>query len=211
MTRFTHSILVLIFSILTVSAQNNTDAEKVINDLVSSLTTSAVKTNFHLSATQKNAVNSQSISGTFTLKGNKFVLDADETKAWFDGKTQWTYMVNNKEVSVTEPNEKELANINPLAVLSKFRAKSNIRFTKTKSSGNYYLELTPKSTKEEFTKVEVLIHKASGNLVSIKLNDKKGGTTVLTLTNYKKGIKVTDDVFVFNKDKYKGVTINDLR
>jgi hypothetical protein len=33
----------------------------------------------------------------------------------------------------------------------------------------------------------------------------------LTLSNYQKGIKVTDDTFVFNKNKFKGITINDLR
>lgn len=33
----------------------------------------------------------------------------------------------------------------------------------------------------------------------------------LTLSNYQKGIKVADDTFVFNKNKFKGITINDLR
>jgi outer membrane lipoprotein-sorting protein len=211
MTRFTHSILILIFSILSVSAQNNTEAQKVIDNLVSSLSTSAIKTNFRLSSGQKNTVNSQSVSGTFILKGNKFVLDTDGTKAWFDGKTQWTYVADSKEVSVTEPTESELADTNPLAILSKFRAKSFIRFSKTKSSANHIIELNPKSKKEEFSQVQVQINKATGNLVSIKLTDKKGSTTLLTLSNYQKGVKVPDNTFVFNKANYKGVTINDLR
>ncbi|MBP1676251.1 MAG: outer rane lipoprotein carrier protein LolA [Bacteroidetes bacterium] len=211
MTRFTHSILILIFSILSVSAQNNTEAQKVIDNLVSSLSTSAIKTNFRLSSGQKNTVNSQSVSGTFILKGNKFVLDTDGTKAWFDGKTQWTYVADSKEVSVTEPTESELADTNPLAILSKFRAKSFIRFSKTKSVANHIIELNPKSKKEEFSQVQVQINKATGNLVSIKLTDKKGSTTLLTLSNYQKGVKVPDNTFVFNKANYKGVTINDLR
>jgi len=211
MTRFTHSILILIFSILSVSAQNNAEAQKVIDNLVSSLSTSAIKTNFRLSSGQKNTVNSQSVSGTFILKGNKFVLDTDGTKAWFDGKTQWTYVADSKEVSVTEPTESELADTNPLAILSKFRAKSFIRFSKTKSATNYVIELNPKSKKEEFSQVQVQINKATGNLVSIKLTDKKGSTTLLALSNYQKGVKVPDNTFVFNKANYRGVTINDLR
>ncbi len=211
MTRFTHSILILIFSILSVSAQNNAEAQKVIDNLVSSLSTSAIKTNFRLSSGQKNTVNSQSVSGTFILKGNKFVLDTDGTKAWFDGKTQWTYVADSKEVSVTEPTESELADTNPLAILSKFRAKSFIRFSKTKSAANHIIELNPKSKKEEFSQVQVQINKATGNLVSIKLTDKRGSTTLLALSNYQKGVKVPDNTFVFNKANYKGVTINDLR
>ena len=100
MKRFSYSILVLIISIFSASAQNNTDAEKIINNLLTSVKTSAIRTNFNLKITEKNALNSQSNSGIFTLKGDRFVLEMDETKAWFDGKTQWAYMVQNNEVSI---------------------------------------------------------------------------------------------------------------
>ena len=71
--------------------------------------------------------------------------------------------------------------------------------------------MTPKQKNNDFTKIEVVVGKNTGNLVSIKMNLKNGSTMFLTLSNYQKGIKVTDDTFVFNKNKFKGVTINDLR
>ncbi|MBP8023087.1 MAG: hypothetical protein KAY69_00740, partial [Paludibacter sp.] len=74
MKRFSYSILVLIISIFSASAQNNTDAEKIINNLLTSVKTSAIRTNFNLKITEKNALNSQSNSGIFTLKGDRFVL-----------------------------------------------------------------------------------------------------------------------------------------
>ena len=67
MKRFSYSILVLIISILSVSGQNNADAEKIINNLLASVKTTAIRTNFKLKITEKNALNSQSNSGTFTL------------------------------------------------------------------------------------------------------------------------------------------------
>ena len=109
MNKFTYSIAILIFSIPGIFAQNNPDAERVINNLLNSAKTNAIKTNFKLSVTEKNALNSHSNSGTFILKANKFVLEMDETKAWFDGKTQWAYMEQNNEVSITEPTDTELA------------------------------------------------------------------------------------------------------
>lgn len=211
MNRFTYSIAVLIISILGVNAQNNTDAERVISNLLNSAKTSAIKTNFKLSVTQKNAVTSQSSSGTFTLKGNKFVLEMDQMKAWFDGKTQWAYMEENNEVSITEPSETELAQTNPMAILLGYKSKSIVRFSKTKSTQNYIIDMIPKVKNNDFVKIEVQVNKTSGNLVSIKLTDKKNTITLLSLTNYQKGIKISDDVFVFNKSKFKGVTINDLR
>ncbi|MFZ4583093.1 MAG: hypothetical protein ACOYM7_10630, partial [Paludibacter sp.] len=79
MNRFGFSIAVLIFSIFGLSAQNNTDAEKLISKLLTSVQTTAVKTNFLLSVIEKNAVTSQPISGTFTMKASKFMLEMNET------------------------------------------------------------------------------------------------------------------------------------
>jgi len=50
-------------------------------------------------------------------------MEMDEMQAWFDGKTQWAYMAQNNEVSITEPTEKELAETNPMAILSGYKTK----------------------------------------------------------------------------------------
>lgn len=209
--RFGLSIAVLIISILPLVAQNNVEAERITNQLLASFRTSSVRTNFSLSVVQKNAVNSQSVSGNFVMKAEKFVLDMGETKAWFDGKTQWTYIIADNEVSITEPTVDELASINPMAIIASFKAKSKIDFSKQKSAQNHIIELLPKNKKEEFAKVEIHINKSTGNLVSVKITDKKGVKSILSLTNYQKGFKAADDYFVFNKSKFKGITINDLR
>lgn len=211
MKRFSYSILVLIISILSVSGQNNADAEKIINNLLASVKTTAIRTNFKLKITEKNALNSQSNSGTFTLKGEKFMLEMNETKAWFDGKTQWAYMVQSNEVSITEPTAQELAAINPMAILSGYKTKSYIRFSKKKSAQNHIIEMRPKQKSNDFTLIEVQINKYNQQLVSVSLTDEKGLNTMLSLSNYQKGINVSDNFFQFNKSKYKNVIINDLR
>lgn len=211
MKRFSNSILLLIISILPVLAQNNADAEKIINNLLISLKSNAIQTNFTLKVSEKNAVNSQSNSGTFTLKGDKFTLEMNDTKAWFDGKTQWAYMMESNEVSITEPTSDELAAINPMAILAGYKAKSIVKFSKKNSAQNHIIELTPKTKSNDFALIEVQIAKANQNLVSILMTDKKGMITLLSLHNYQKGIKVSDDVFTFNKSKFKNVFVNDLR
>lgn len=211
MKQFTYSIVVLIISIHTAFSQNNTDAETVINNYLASVKTSAIRTNFKLIVTEKNKVNSQTNSGMFTLKGNKFVLEMDETKAWFDGKTQWAYVAESNEVSITEPTVDEIASINPLAILAGYKAKSNVRFSKTKSAQSHIIELMPKNKNNDFSKITVQINKANNQLVSIIMVDKKANITTLLLQNYQKVTKLNDDFFVFNKNAYKNVTINDLR
>lgn len=202
----------ILFALQGISAQNNPQAEKVITDLLSEAKTSAIKTNFKLTVSDKKDPQPMVSTGVFTLKGNKFVLEMDAMKAWFDGKTQWAYVPQNKEVSITEPTVKELSETNPMAILSGFKSKCTIRFSaKVKSAQNYCIEMIPKTKNNDITKIDVQVNKANGNLSSIKLINKNGGTSLLTLSNFQKGISVSDNIFIFNSIKYKGVTVNDLR
>jgi outer membrane lipoprotein-sorting protein len=200
------------FSFQFISAQNNVQAEQILTDLLTSAKTNAIKTNFKLIILQKKDPIPQISSGTFTLKSNKFVLEMDAMNAWFDGKTQWAYIPQSNEVSITEPTEKELSETNPMSVLSGFKTKCSIKFSsKIKSNQNYCIEMIPKITNKDISKIEVQINKTNGNLFSIKINNKNGDASVLTLSNFQKGLNVSENIFVFNPSKYKGITINDLR
>ena len=206
------AIALVVFSFQGILAQNNAKAEKVITDLLTEAKTSAIKTNFKLAISDKKDPQPMVSTGVFTLKGNKFVLEMDAMKAWFDGKTQWAYVQQNNEVSITEPTVKELSETNPMAILSGFKSKCLIRFsTKVKSAQNYCIEMIPKIKSSDITKIDVQINKSNGNLYSIKLSNRNGGTTLLTLSNFQKGMSVSDNAFVFNQARYKGVTVNDLR
>jgi len=88
-----YSFVLLFFSFQFIGAQNNAQAEKIITDLLTEAKTNAIKTNFRLITNDKS--NSQSASGTFTLKGSRFVLEMEALKAWFDGKTQWSYVAQS--------------------------------------------------------------------------------------------------------------------
>ncbi len=205
--------ILFFISILTIqfaTAQNNTQAEQVLSNLLTTAKTTAIKTGFKLIATDKNST--QTTSGTFTLKANKFILEMDAMKVWFDGKTQWSYIQQNNEVSITEPSEKELADTNPMAILSGFKSKCLIRFSgKIKSDQNHCIEMIPNVKNNDIVKIEVQVNKTNGNLFSIKITTKNGGNSILLTTNFQKGISIADNNFAFNTTKYKGVAINDLR
>lgn len=211
MKTFIYSIALLLFSINNISAQKATDAQTIINEISSSLNTTTIKTDFELIISDKNQLNSQSNQGSFTMKAQKFVLEMTDAKVWFDGKTQWAYMPQTNEVSITEPTEDELSSINPMAILYGYAAKSDLNFSKLKSTENYIIDMTPRSTKDDFSKIEVQISKNSKQLKSIKMSDKNGSTTLLKLTNYRKDNSISADFFQFNKTQYKNAFINDLR
>ncbi len=205
-------LFVLLFSFLFAKAQNNLQAEQILSDLLNSAKTTAIKTNFKLMVSEKNDSQTQSSSGSFTLKGTKFILEMEALKLWFDGKTQWSYVQQNNEVSITEPSEKELAETNPMAILSGFKSKCLIRFSsKTKSEQNYCLEMVPKLKNKDLVKIEVQVNKNNGNLFLICIYYTNGSKSTLLLSNFQKNINIAETNFVFNSAKHKGVTINDLR
>ncbi|MEI8273936.1 MAG: outer membrane lipoprotein carrier protein LolA [Paludibacter sp.] len=205
-------LFVLLFSFLFAKAQNNLQAEQILSDLLNSAKTTAIKTNFKLMVSEKNDSQTQSSSGSFTLKGTKFILEMEALKLWFDGKTQWSYVQQNNEVSITEPSEKELAETNPMAILSGFKSKCLIRFSsKTKSEQNYCLEMVPKLKNKDLVKIEVQVNKNNGNLFLICIYYTNGSKSTLLLSNFQKNISIAETNFVFNSAKHKGVTINDLR
>ena len=194
-----------------IGAQNNAQAEKIISNIISNVKAKPIKTNFKLVISDKNNSQGQSTNGTFTLFGNKFTLEITDMKVYFDGKTQWAYIPQNNEVSITEPTEKELSETNPMAILSSFKSKSLIRFsTKSKSNLNYFIEMTPKAKQQGIEKIELIVVKSSEIIQSIKIINSNGSISTLTLTNFQKTV-VNNNNFTFNQSKYKGIVINDLR
>ncbi len=210
-SKIKYIIALALFSFQLLNAQNNKQAEQIISDVLLSAKNSAIKTDFKLVISDKSNPKGQTTTGTFTLKGSKFVLDMNEMKAWFNGKTQWSYVPQNNEVSITEPTDKELSETNPMAILSGYQSKCIIRFSAIKSAQFYCIDMIPKVKNTEISKIEVQVNKTNKNLFSIKSINKNGGSTLLTLSNFQKGINVSDNFFIFNASKYKGVTENDLR
>lgn len=205
------SFLVFVVMLTNLHGQSNEEAQKVVSDLMATIKTSTLKTDFKLTIHSKGAL-PQMTSGSFTMKGNKFMLDMSLIKVYFNGMTQWSYASNTNEVSITTPSEKELAETNPMALLLAYYFKSKISFsTETKSSKNHCIDLTPESKDKDLSKISLQVDKLNGELKSIKLFYKNGTTYTSTLHNFKRGVAVADSYFVFDKSKFKGVTINDLR
>lgn len=211
MKRFIYSIILSIISIVSLNAQQTSDAESIIKDLIGTFSNNAVKGVFTLSTNGNNSVISQTNKGTFVLKGNKFVIEMEGVKVWFDGKTQWTYVTESNEVSINEPDQSELIQTNPIALLSDFKSKSKVQFSKQKSSSNYIVELIPKLKNKDFNKVEVQTSKTNGNLVSVTIHNNDKSQIKLSISNIQKGIKFSETLFAFDKSSYRGVTINDMR
>lgn len=210
--KIVYSLMIAIVAFSSINAQSNSGAVKVVDNMLQLLKNNAIKTNFEMVVKEPSSAQSHRMKGNFTMKENKFILNTAEMNVFFDGKTQSAYMTSVNEVSITNPTEKELAETNPMAIISSYKRKSTIKFAKSSNSKSVHvIELIPKDKNSSFKKIVLNVNKINNYPLIIELIDKSGMITNLTLTQFKSGLNIGDNAFVFNSKKYKDIEINDLR
>lgn len=196
-------ILLVVFLPLYIFAQNN--AERRVKAALSELKHSAYEGKFSLMYYNEMSDITDKQSGEITLMGNKFriVLGGNETK--FDGKTQWVFVSEYNEVSITEPTVEELKEISPLAMIEHYVAKDKISEGK-EGEINFY----PTQPKEsEYFRIELRLNKS--NLPTRLVIHQKNGDKITLVWDSLNKTKVSSDYFVFDVRKYPNVEVNDLR
>ncbi|PIF02693.1 MAG: hypothetical protein CR965_00275 [Paludibacter sp.] len=208
-------IVIVVLSLLLsfqLFATNNTAVTR-LDSLIELIKKNTVQTNFTLISKQADNNTSFTTKGIFTIKGEKFILTTKEMNIYFNGKIQWMYVSDINEVSISEPNDLEVAKINPISLLNTYREISVISINKKKSNNKVYvIELRPKKeTNSDFQKIELKVKKSNNYPIFIQLTDKKGGIVILELTQFHKKNEFNEREFDFNPKKYKDIEINDLR
>lgn len=152
--------------------------------------------------------------GTVSMKGNKFKVSMDGLEIFSDGKTVWNYDKSANEVTVNNLNESGNG-MTPQKVFTNFYDKDffyKLNGAKTVGGKSVQeIELTPTDKTRPYYKVYVLVDKAANTIYSARFLEKSGGRYSYTVTNLKPSASVPDTEFVFNKSKYPGVEVVDLR
>ncbi len=141
-----------------------------------------------------------------TFSGNMFILDLGSAKVYYDGKTQWSYLPDDKEVTIFDPTPAELAESNPLQILSHLDSDYSGQAVKGKADTYRLTALNPKNQINE---------------VTVVINPKTGWPTQMTLIAGNQRIELANFRFTTLKTKKpaeafkfkapKGTTVNDLR
>ena len=153
-------------------------------------------------------------TGVIRLKGEKFLLDADGVKTWFDGRTQWSYLTNSDEVNISEPTPEELQSINPYALLSVYKQGYHIKLGKADTYGGkpaYEVILTASNRKQDLQCVIIYVTKDTLQPLCISMTQKGGNSVAIRITSYKTGESYNDNLFTFDKKAYPTAEVIDLR
>ena len=194
--------IILLLVPLCIFAQKDTKARLILDR-----TASALQQAGGIRATFEGSNN-----GTLLMKGEKFFLDCAGISSWFDGKTQWSYVSDNEEVTVSIPTPEELQGINPYALIQSYKNGYNYQY-KGKHTQNgiigHEVKLIPEH--EQSLKSITLFVTEKYLPIYIKVEQDNGMADEIIITSCQTNQKLNDNVFVFDKKKYPNAEIIDMR
>lgn len=217
-------LALIIVALLTLNigfAQNNSlgksdPAAKSLLDAVSAKFKSfkAVQAIFSLKAEDAKGKVQGNKKGTVFMKGNKYRVTITGQEIFCDGKTIWTFDKSANEVTVTVLDQTG-GTITPQKLFTNFYDKDFLyKLNGEKKEGTRVLqevELTPTDKTKNFHKVYLLIDKKTKTIYNTKILEKSGNVYNYTVNSLNGNAAVTDQTFVFDKSKYPGVEVIDLR
>ena len=153
-------------------------------------------------------------NGTILMKGTKYRLSFGGQEIFCNCTTVWNYEKGANEVTINTVDP-AAGTITPQKLFSNFYDKDfYYTLNGEKKIGNKVvqeIQMTPVDKKKSFHTVYLQIDKASQSIYSTKVLENGGSRYSYTVTSMKTNVPAADNQFVFDKSKYPGVNVEDLR
>jgi len=206
--------LCFLLSALSIFAQTDAKAKAILDKASLMFKQKAVKFDFMLTLEDTKTDKKKVVKGDAVVKGNKFKLTVPAVHTYFDGKSEYVYVLKNKEVSISVPTKAELQDINPALILTSYSQKGSVQFSlDSKQELPYYvIDVFPDfKLKKNYYKSIIRIDKKTLQVISIKVLCQNGVHSLFQLSNYDTKQDYKDNFFVFDLKANPKVNVNDLR
>ncbi|MFM6948855.1 MAG: LolA family protein [Aquirufa sp.] len=150
-----------------------------------------------------------SMTGSITVKGNKFRLKTSGQEIFNNGKEVSTYIKEINEVNISnfDPNEGDLS---PAKIYS-FDKKAYKMSLVSEAGPIATVELSPNAKTAQVQKISIKINKSDSSVKEWTIINKSGKKQNFKVTKLNANAGVDDKYFSFDKKAFPGVEINDLR
>ncbi|MCC2545063.1 outer membrane lipoprotein carrier protein LolA [Hymenobacter sp. BT175] len=196
------------------SAQQDPKAAKVLDQMSARYQAmKAFKATF--TQTLENDANKvkENLTGDITVSGQKFRLKMSGQEVINNGTTMWTYMKAENEVNISDydPDEQEISPSQIYTLYKKGYKYAYIQEEKVGGEACDVIELTPEDRNNPVFKVRLTVSKKDRSVKSWKMFKKGGNRYTFTIKKFQPNPPVDATTFTFDKNKYKGVKVIDLR
>ncbi len=153
--------------------------------------------------------------GNVKVKGKLFRLTLTDNTVINDGKAIYTYSKKSNEVTISDPADMD-KELDPSKLFSIYEQGFKSLFVEEKKDGDgtvvQVIKLFPlEPGKKPYHTVIITVDKAKVEARVVKVLYKDGNEVTYTLKKFTPNVDLYDSVFVFDKAKFPGVEVNDVR
>jgi outer membrane lipoprotein carrier protein len=174
---------------------------------------SGFKATFTYSMSNPSAGINESSSGTITVKASKFHLVMGNQEVYNNGTTVWTFLKDANEVNISNYDPQD-DDITPTKIYSIYKKGYKYMLVEEKTEAGVVvqvIDLIPENRNNPFFKVRLTINKKDKTIKAWKIFEKSGNSYDYAVKTFTPNLVLNDTEFVFDKNKYKGVEVIDLR
>ena len=197
------------------STKNDPDAKKILDKVSAKFKTfksPQAAFTYQIENAQGKVLSTK--KGTVQMRGSKYHVSMSGLEIFSDGSTSWSYDKSANEVTVNGV-EGSGNNMTPQKLFTNFYDKDFLyKLNGEKKIGGkkvQEIEMTPIDKTRPFHKVYVYVDKDANTIYSTKFLEKSGNRYSYTINSLKPNAATSDADFAFDKKKYPGVEVVDLR
>ena len=205
-TRNIIACLVLLFTTQGVTAQNNAEAIiRLMVDQVKSHKNMEMAFNYQISPDGKNFSDNE--KGHAWLQGEAYKIEMADQQTISDGKTIWSYLVDDEEVMVSKASDG--TDNTPLKLLTSLDESYVATLSGIDAQGIATIELA--NPKGQYKRVTLKINTKKTELKSADIYMEDGSKAVINVEEMKFDQKLDDKFFTFDTKKHPNVDVIDMR
>ena len=209
------SLLLLAASLaLPAAAQQDAKAGKILDQMSAKYQAlKAFQATFTQTLENPGAKVKQNINGDIVVSGQKFRLKISGQEVVTDGKTTWTYLKNENEVNISDadPDTQEMSPSQIYTMYKKGYKYSYVQQVQESGEALDVIELSPENRQNDVFKVRLKVRKKDASIKSWQVYKKSGNQYTFFIKKFQPNPPVDATTFAFDKAKYKGVKVVDLR
>ena len=208
---------VILITVVFGQAQQDAKAKGIL-DQVSAKTRSykSISADFSFSMVNKAMSINEKNDGSIKLKGQKYLVDLPGAgiKIYSDGKTNWNYMKQGNQVTISTIDKDSGELMDPTSLFTIYERGFTSKFIAEKNVGGtpvYQIELFPDKKQFDVSKISIEINKATMMIQSAQLFGNDGNLYGITVKKMETNKEFTDSDFAFDAKKFPDVEVIDLR
>lgn len=144
-------------------------------------------------------------NGTITLQGDAYKISLPDQTVISDGKSVWTYLPDNEEVTITEDD----GTMSPLKLIETYKHHKTVFAKSDKGKGLRIIEII--NSDNNIEKITVIVDESKNEIQSFTLNDNEGSKHVITLKEYSYDKTLGKNLFKPSEADFPDAEVIDMR